>query len=280
LTAAPGRHLSVSVVVYQPELEALRSTVRSLRVALDRAREGRMLDDASLWLIDNGSAEPARLGSLVMDALAPSPGWLRLQVLRGHGNVGYGRGHNLAIERAAGAYHLVINPDVRLDPDAVLEALRYIETHAAVGMVTPHAVTESGDRQFLCKRYPSVLVLGLRAFVPAWLRAPFRGRLDRYEMRDATRDAPFTPIPIASGCFMLSRREPLQAVGGFSPEYFLYFEDFDLSLRFSQVADIAYVPAVRIVHAGGLAASKGWRHRRMFVRSAVTFFRRHGWRLW
>jgi GT2 family glycosyltransferase len=280
LTAAPGRHLSVSVVVYQPELEALRSTVRSLRVALDRARERRALDDASLWLIDNGSAEPARLDQLAAEALAPDPGWLRLQVLRGHGNVGYGRGHNLAIERAAGAYHLVINPDVQLDPDAVLEALGYIETHAAVGMVTPHAVTESGERQFLCKRFPSVLVLGLRAFAPAWLRAPFRGRLDRYEMRDATRDAPFTPIPIASGCFMLSRREPLQAVGGFSPEYFLYFEDFDLSLRFNQVADIAYVPAVRIVHAGGLAARKGWRHRRMFVRSAVTFFRRHGWRLW
>jgi hypothetical protein len=131
----------------------------------------------------------------------------------------------------------------------------------------------------LCKRYPSVLVLGLRGFGPAFLRRWFRRVLDRYEMRDLPDDAPTSPIPIASGCFMLCRRQPLAAIGGFSPEYFLYFEDFDLSLRFAEHAALAYVPTVRIRHAGGDAAGKGWDHRRMFIRSGVTFFRRHGWRL-
>jgi GT2 family glycosyltransferase len=79
---------------------------------------------------------------------------------------------------------------------------------------------------------------------------------------------------------MLCRLVPLQAVGGFSPEYFLYFEDFDLSLRFAGEGQIAYVPAVRITHTGGYAAGKGWRHRRLFLRSAMRFFGRHGWRVW
>jgi hypothetical protein len=98
-------------------------------------------------------------------------------------------------------------------------------------------------------------------------------------MRDLADDAPFSPIPIASGCFMLCRTEALVAVGGFAPEFFLYFEDFDLSVRMNRVARIAYVPKVRIVHAGGDAAGKGWTHQRLFVRSAWVFFRRHGWRL-
>jgi GT2 family glycosyltransferase len=60
----------------------------------------------------------------------------------------------------------------------------------------------------------------------------------------------------------------------------MYFEDFDLSLRLGRIADIAYVPQVHITHSGGGAAKKGWTHRRLFMRSALTFFRDHGWKLW
>jgi hypothetical protein len=104
--------------------------------------------------------------------------------------------------------------------------------------------------------------------------------LDQYEMRDLPELEVATGIPIASGCFMLARRSVLQAIDGFSPAYFLYFEDFDLSLRLHQVADIAYLPQVHILHRGGYAAQKGWTHRWLFLRSAITFFRRHGWKLW
>jgi GT2 family glycosyltransferase len=69
----------------------------------------------------------------------------------------------------------------------------------------------------------------------------------------------------------------LKRLGGFDPRYFLYFEDFDLSLRTPQHARIAYVPSVRIVHHGGGAARKGLRHVRLFLTSAIRFFDQHGW---
>jgi GT2 family glycosyltransferase len=46
----------------------------------------------------------------------------------------------------------------------------------------------------------------------------------------------------------------LRAVGGFSPDYFVYFEDYDLSVRLGRRASLAFVPAVRITHAGGNTA--------------------------
>ena len=99
-------------------------------------------------------------------------------------------------------------------------------------------------------------------------------------MRDLSEDEVASDIPIASGCFMLARADVLRSLGGFSPRYFLYFEDFDLSLRLSRIAAIAYVPTVRIVHLGGEAARKGLLHQRLFVRSALTFSSTHGWKLW
>jgi GT2 family glycosyltransferase len=272
--------LSVSIVVFRPDLQELAATLSSLAVAAERARAAGALDRVELWLVDNSGGGTAGLEDTLAGALAPFAPWLSVEILSSHGNAGYGRGHNLAIVRAGAAHHLVLNPDVILEPDALLEGLRYLESHSEVGLITPRVYGTTGARQYLCKRYPGVLVLALRGFGPASLRRRFGRMLDRYEMRDLPDDAPTSPIPIASGCFMLCRRQPLAAIGGFSPEYFLYFEDFDLSLRFAREAAIAYVPAVRIRHAGGDAAGKGWAHRGMFARSAFTFFRRHGWRLW
>lgn len=278
--AAAAVDLSVSIVVFRPVLEELGETLRSLGVAAERARKAGALGRVELWMVDNGGAVAAGLEDTLAVALGRFAPWLSVQILSSHGNVGYGRGHNLAITRTGAGYHLVLNPDVNLETDALAEGLRYLESHSEVGLVTPRVYDTTGERQYLCKRYPSVMVLALRGFGPAALRRRFGRMLDRYEMRDLPDDAPTSPIPIASGCFMLCRRQPLAAIGGFSPEYFLYFEDFDLSLRFAREAAIAYVPAVRIRHAGGDAAGKGWAHRGMFFRSAFTFFRRHGWRLW
>ena len=63
-----------------------------------------------------------------------------------------------------------------------------------------------------------------------------------------------------SGSFMLLRRKVIESTGGFDPAYFLYFEDFDWSVRLNRITRSAYVPTVRVVHHGGGAARKGWRH--------------------
>ncbi|HEX2218044.1 MAG TPA: glycosyltransferase family 2 protein [Gemmatimonadales bacterium] len=273
------RGLDVSIVLYHSDPDELRATLESLRQSFTVARSAGLVDRATVWLIDNGSDDPAAMERLAVGALEPGEA-LRLTVLRGHGNIGFGAGHDLALARPGGAWHLVLNPDVLLDPAAIAEGIRFLHDHPDVGLVTPRAVDPQGRRLFLCKRYPSLLVLGLRGFAPEGLRARFKSLLDRYEMRDLAEHEPATGIPIASGCFMLARAGLLRAVGGFSSRYFLYFEDFDLSLRFRRVAEIAYAPSVRIVHAGGDAARKGWMHQRRFVRSAVTFFSTHGWKLW
>jgi hypothetical protein len=85
-------------------------------------------------------------------------------------------------------------------------------------------------------------------------------------------------VPIISGAFMLARRGAIDRTGGFDPRFFLYFEDFDWSVRLRAVARNAFVPSVTIVHHGGGAARKGWRHIRAFVASGARFYAKHGWK--
>lgn len=261
--------ISVCIVTYQADPEALAKVLESLGRALDVLQSERGVSPTVL-VVDNSPT--FELGELE----TRFAGRVRFQV--GQGNVGFGRGHNLCLEDVK-ALHLVLNPDVEIEERALVVAYDFMVEHPECVLLSPHAEWEGGARQYLCKGYPSVLDLGLRGFAPRWMKACMKARLDRYEMRGVTETEVSWAPTIVSGCFMLWRGDTFRRLGGFDPGYFLYFEDFDISLRARRLGRIAYVPAVRIIHHGGHAARKGWRHVMMFVRSGWRFFGRHGWRL-
>ena len=265
------------MVTYEVDASMLRQVLTALREATAFALHHGALSEASLVVVDNGPGNNhALLSRLVNEAWRDSH--RHSKVVTTGLNLGYGKAHNLALEDSHGEFHLVLNPDVIAAPDALLKGVSYMAEHPNTGLVTPYALDAQGQRQYLCKRYPTVLDLVLRGFAPRALQAMFQQRLHHYEMRGETENKCVDGVLIASGCFMLLRRSVMDGVGGFSPEFFLYFEDFDLSIRISQQFHISYVPQVRICHYGGGAARKGLRHMILFLRSAGTFFRTHGWR--
>ncbi len=272
--------LSASIVTYDPDLPRLETTLRSLGAAVARAAANGLLTSATVAVVDNGPGDgwTRPLTSLVSATL--DDGVLQGHVIAGHGNVGYGAGHNLALSRSDSPVHLVLNPDVELADDALVEGLRFLDARPDVAIAAPHVVNDAGEPQFLCKRYPSVLDLGLRGFGPRWLRDRFEARLRHYELRDETSAGQVLEVPMVSGCFMLMRRATVVEVGAFSPRYFVYFEDYDLSLRIRRLASLAFVPSIHIVHYGGRASRKGLWHLALFVQGAARFFRDHGWRWW
>jgi GT2 family glycosyltransferase len=269
--------LSIAVVTYASDLRLLARTLASLADAVAFAHEKGTIGAARLCVVDNGPEETqAMLFELAGAALQRAPG-MSFEVVSGHGNVGFARANNLALARSRGELHLILNPDVEMDREAIDAGLRYLLANPAVGALTPSVHGPDGERQYLVKDYPGIAVLLVRGFLPAPLQRPFRGMLHAYEMRQLDWEREQSPVALASGCFLLCRRAALDEVGGFDPQYFLYFEDFDLTLRLAKVTRIAYCPQVRIVHHGGESSSKGLRHIGLFARSAIRFFSTHGW---
>lgn len=265
--------LTVSLVVHTLDHAVVRNTLDSLKRAADYARQAGVLGSMQLALINNGNDEPA-LRTLQQSVDEDA------ELISGHGNVGYGRGHNLAIEAAQSHFHLVLNPDVYLQERSLVEGLDWLQQHPDTVAVAPAIFTADGEPEYACKRYPSVLDFVLRGFAPASIRRRFRRRLAYYEMQDLSRSEPTSGIPVISGCCMLFRTDALKKLGGFDPRYFLYFEDFDLSLRARQLGTLTFLPDMHITHLGGNSARKGLRHILMFGRSAIRFFNTHGWRWW
>ena len=272
-----GLVLTVSIVVYRSDPAVLQLTLDSMIGAIHHAQNIGLLSKASIDIIHNCATEPA-LTALVAACRTQATD-IDIALREGHGNVGYGRGHNLSINQAESHCHLVLNPDVSLAPESLAEGLEFMIRNPEVVALSPAVTDGNGHKQYVCKRYPCVLDFLLRGFAPAFLKRRFATRLARYEMRDLPEQEPSTDIPIISGCFMLFRTAALRCVGGFDERYFLYFEDFDLSLRVHSEGSLAYLPSMHIVHLGGNSARKGLGHIGMFARSGLRFYNSHGWRL-
>ncbi len=274
--------LTVSIVTYRPDLVLLDRTLRTLAVSLVAAREQGLMRAANVVLIDNTGTRASAVAVINVARDIFRDADVTMNYLHGHANIGYGAAHNLVMHGGNTHYHLVLNPDVELAADALPIAFRFLGEHAEIGVLAPASRRVDGTREYVCKRYPTVLDLALRGFAPRALRQLFRKRLDHYEMRDLVDrvavDETISPIPAMSGSFMFVRRKAIEATGGFDPRFFLYFEDFDWSVRLNRVTRSVYVPAVKIVHHGGGAAKKAPRHIEYFVRSAVRFFNKHGWK--
>ena len=273
--------LQISVVTHRPDLKLLERCLRKLALAIAAGREDGAMRTVHLALIDNSEDRQIADSVIRLGKARFSDTGVHVTYLHGHANIGYGAAHNLVLHGTGSDYHLVLNPDVELAPDSLARAVRWLDAHPEVGALAPLVRGAEGRREYLCKRYPAIFDLFLRGFAPQFVQRLFRRRLARYEMRDLIDAEPpreVIGIPALSGAFMLVKRSAIDTTGGFDPRFFLYFEDFDWSVRLNRVTKTAYVPSVEIGHHGGGAARKGWRHIRWFVGSGIRFYRRHGWK--
>jgi len=257
--------LSISLVVYDLNESELKKCLDSLAKALRQVENSFAQFNWHITLVDNNPSDQ-RLNQFT---------GTHIETIENSENKGFGRAHNQVIERAKSTWHLVLNPDVIMNEDCMAKLLQLGQSREDIVMVGPRGESRSGTNAFLVKKFPSLWVLMLRGFMPELIQQLFEEQLADYECRNLPDDNSTVGVEIISGCCMLANTKALQKLGGFDPRYFLYFEDFDLCVRIAKIGKIAYEPRARIVHTGGHAAKKGWRHIAYFSRSAVRFFRSH-----
>lgn len=209
----------------------------------------------SLFVSDNGSDDgtPAAVRAAFPD----------VTVIENGANLGFGAGHNKVIPLLSSRYHVMINPDITLQEDAVSKMVSYMEDHPEVGLMMPDIRNPDGTRQILPKRDPRWSYMILGKFFPAVRRA--------YCRADEAMDAP-TEIEFCSGCFMLIRTELFRKLGGFDNRYFLYMEDADLSRQVRKEAKVVFFPGAKVTHAWHHESAKSGKALKLHIESGRKYF--------
>lgn len=250
--------LSASIVLYNNDEKILLQAINSVLCSKIKIK---------LFLIDNSLTD--KLRSLFEDD--------RLLYIHNPSNPGFGAAHNIAIKKAiksGSKYHFIINPDIEIKEDVFTPMINYMENHLEVGMMMPRVLNEDGSIQNLPKLLPK----------PLWI---FRRKLkkidpcnetfiNKYELRLAPKNQIYN-VPILSGCFTLLRLDAIKEVGMYDENFFMYFEDFDLSRRMHQKYKTVYFPNVSVVHGYEGGANKSWKLFKIFIKSMVTYFNKWGW---
>lgn len=258
-------------MTYGVEPEEFSKLLESIKKASEIAG---LYDDLYVAIIDNFGEKNILDKCIKKSRINPK----LVDIILSPSNLGYGRAHNVAFQNVKSKYHLILNPDVVIDATCFANAIQLMDENPDICCMTPSVVDGQGNFQYLNKHYPSIWLLFLRGFAPEWLKKRFAERLAYYEYREIVEKEEKSNVELASGCFMLCRMDVIRQVNGFDERYFMYFEDFDLSLKIRQYGNILYNPQCKIIHKGGYASSKGMKHIKYFFSSAYKFFMKNGWK--
>ncbi|MDE1465175.1 glycosyltransferase [Spartinivicinus poritis] len=265
--------LLVSLVVFKQPWDLIEKVIDSLTEAINESK----ILFASIVIVDNYC--DTSLNESLCRKYSNINKKFDIRIIQGQGNLGYGLGNNLAINAIGYDYSLVLNPDVIIHQGALKVAFEYFSNNNDVVLISPKILNEKGALESGIKSYPSLLVLLLRFLNIKKLNRFFNKRLANYENHLVVLSNNVADVNIISGCFMLFRSSVLKELGGFDRHYFMYFEDFDLSIRARKMGRVIYHPEVVVTHYGGGAGKKGPKHIKYFARSMITFFNKYGWKL-
>jgi GT2 family glycosyltransferase len=209
-----------------------------------------------------------------VDALAAETD--RLQILRGHGNVGFAKGCNLGAAAATGSHVLLLNPDCVLQPGVLRRCLEVFADKPGASLVTaritnPDGSEQAHNRRRLITPWNSV-VEGLKLY----RLFPGTRLTRRVLLLDQEMPTEVTPVDCVSGAFMMLPRPLYHAMGRLDERFFLHFEDVDLCARIQKDGGtILYVPDAIAMHVASTSDTPA-----LFVEwhkaiGALRYFKKH-----
>ena len=225
---------------------------------------------STIYVIDNAPHD--RLKNFVQSLSK------KVVYIQGHGNVGYGAAHNVALREAVrqnAEYHLVLNPDIEFAEGVIEKLTEFMNEHRNVGLVMPKVLYPNGDIQYLCKLLPTPADLIFRRFL--FFLPGNSKRTKKYELWNLDYSKIHFGIPSLSGCFMMFRVDTLKQIGGFDERFFMYMEDLDLCRRVHNVAQTAFFPLTTIVHHYKKGSYKSFKLLSYHILSAFKYFNKWGW---
>ena len=250
--------IAASLVLYKTDIEEIENVLNILM---------RSSLNLKVLLVDNS---PTR------DLEKQIPVNQKIEYIFSGANLGFGRAHNIAIEKSVtdSEFHLVLNADVDFKAPILEEIYGYMKEHQEVGLLAPKIFNPDGTHQFSAKLLPTPANLIIRRFIPIKL---LQEKMDyKYEFKFFDFDR-IIEVPYLTGCFMFMNCKALKEVGGFDERYFMYPEDTDLTRRIHEKYKAIYYPHVSIVHEHGKGSYKSTKLLYYHITSMIKYYNKWGW---
>lgn len=177
-----------------------------------------------------------------------------VQLIEPGANLGFAAANNIALralgfgggDAGAPEFALLLNPDTRVQPEAIATLLSFMQAHPRAGMAGAQLRYPDGSYQQSAFHFPGIAQTWLD-FFPAHHRIMNSALNGRYPRRAVPFECDH-PL----GASMLVRREALAQAGLLDDGYFMYVEEVDWARRIRAAGwQIWCEPRAEIVHYEG-----------------------------
>lgn len=216
-----------------------------------------------IWVVDNASTDDSP--RMVHEKFP------QVHLIQNRENVGFARANNQAIQRCAGKYVLLLNPDTLIAPGALQSLIDFLDAHSTAGAAGARLRNPDGSLQISSHPQPTLSREFWRMFHLDVL-APYavypRSKWETNEPQE---------VDVLMGACLIVRKEVLNEVGLLDEDYFMYSEEVDLCSRIQDAGwRLYWVPRAELVHFGGQSSQQA--PTEMFLKlyhSKIIYFRKH-----
>lgn len=251
--------LSIVIVSYNVKyfLEQCLSSV-------ERAVDG---IDSEIIVVDNASSDGS--GEYIPRRF-PNVRWIACKE-----NGGFSHGNNVGFSHASGRYLLMLNPDTIVTREAIHRSVEFMDTHPEAGAVGVKMINKDGTFAMESRRGIVTPWVSLCKATGLCRRYPRSRLFGHYYMSYLDKEQ-INPIEMVSGACMFLRKEILDKIGFLDEDFFMYWEDSDLSYRILRSGHKNYYLPHPIFHYKGESSIKSkLRYRYWLYSSLQIFFRKH-----
>ena len=218
------------------------------------------------WVVDNASTDDSP--RMVREKFP------QVQLIENRENVGFARANNQAIQRCAGKYVLLLNPDTLVESGALQALVDFLDKRPEAGAAGARILNPNRSLQISSHPCPTLSRELWRLFHLDRLSPYAEYPLTKWKTERARE------VDVLMGACLLLRKEVLDQVGFLDEDYFMYSEEVDLCYRIQRAGwRLYWVPQAEIVHFGGQSTQQV--PTEMFLnlyQSKIKYFRKHyGW---
>ncbi len=221
------------------------------------------MPELDVILVDNASAD-----GTVEAVRSEFP---QVRIIANKENLGFAKACNQGIDASGARHKLLLNPDMRVEPDALSKTVTYLDTHPDVAVLGPKLIGKDGKVMHHMRRFPSwsdqmVVVFKLQRIFPRIISRYMGEDLD-VEKEQA--------VDTLRGSYFAINKTALEKIGKLDERFFIWFEEVDYCKRAQKAGmRVMYVPSV-VAHdsVGQSFAKRGtWWKRKQFLTSMLKYF--------
>lgn len=197
------------------------------------------------------------------------------KVLKSHINLGFGSGNVMGVQYAKGDYFAFINSDVIFTEDCFSGMLTYMNANKRTGVCGVQMLNANGEKSISHRPFE-----GIRYKL---FGKNFLYKTDSKIIKIHAELSEPTPVDFVMGSFMFFQEEAYRLCGGFDPNIFLYYEEFDICYRLKKLDyKTVYLPHLQYVHLEGQSGAYNMAMKKEHLLSYLYVLRKnfHFFKFW